>query len=75
MSRFFVLNTIQLYELRTVKLKGGFYTHVVFDSTYLVLTKYHRVYTKRLFPFGKKNLKNALYLPQENYCNQCLYLE
>ena len=31
---FFVLNTIQLYELRTIKPKGGFYTHVVFSSTY-----------------------------------------
>ena len=29
---FFVLNTIQLYELCTIKPKGGFYTHVVFKQ-------------------------------------------
>ena len=44
---FFVLNTIQLYnELRSIKPKGGFYTHVVFNWTYQVLTKFHKVRAK-----------------------------
>ena len=39
---FFVLNAIQLYELCAIKPKGGFYTHVVFNLTYQVLTKFHK---------------------------------
>ena len=32
--------------LSTVKQKGGFYTHVVFNSTYQVLTKFYKVLVK-----------------------------
>ena len=45
---------IQLYELCSIKPKGGFYMHVVFNSAYKVLTKFVQ---KVFFPFGKKNLK------------------
>ena len=31
---------IQLYELHSIKPKGGFYMHVVFNSAYQVLTKF-----------------------------------
>ena len=45
---FFVLNTFQQYELRSNKKpKGGFYTHVVFNSTYQVLTKFHKDFLKK----------------------------
>ena len=44
---FFVLNTFQQYELRSIKPKGGFYTHVVFNSTYQVLTKFHKDFLKK----------------------------
>ena len=60
---FFVLNTIQLYEPRSIKSKGGFYTHVVFNSTYQVLTKFHKVCTKSLFSFRyKEESENTQYL-------------
>ena len=48
---FFALNTIQQYELRSFKPKGGFNTHVVFNSTYQVLKKFHKVFTKTFFSF------------------------
>ena len=51
---FFVLNAIQLYEQCTIKPKGGFYSHAVFNSTFQVLTKFHKVCTKSLFCFWKK---------------------
>ena len=51
---FVVLNAIQLYELCTIKLKGGYYSHEVLNSTYQVLTKFHKVCTKSLFCFRKK---------------------
>ena len=51
---FVVLNAIQLYELCTIKPKGGYYSHEVLNSTYQVLTKFHKVCTKSLFCFRKK---------------------
>ena len=45
------MNAIPLYELRTIKPKRRFYTHVVFNSTYQVLTKFLKVWTKSLFVF------------------------
>ena len=42
------------YELHTIKPKGGFYRHEVFNSTYQVLTKFHKVCVKSLFCFWKK---------------------
>ena len=51
---FVVLNAIQLYELCTIKPKGGCYSHGVLNSTYQVLTKFHKVCTKSLFCFRKK---------------------
>ena len=57
---FFVLNAIQLYEQCTIKPKGGFYSHVVFNSTFQVLTKFHKVCTKSLFCFWKKWMRKML---------------
>ena len=44
----------KLYELCTIKPKGGFYSHEVLNSIYQVLTKFHKVCTKSLFCFQKK---------------------
>ena len=51
---FVAMNAIQLYELCTIKPKGGFYRHEVLNSTHQVLTKFHKVCTKSLFCFRKK---------------------
>ena len=42
---------IQLYELHSIKPNGGFYMHVVFNSAYQVLTKFHKVCAKNFFSF------------------------
>ena len=42
---------IQLYELHSIKPNGGFYMHVVFNSAYQVLTKFHKVCAKSFFSF------------------------
>ena len=57
---FFVLNTIQLYELRSFKPKVGFYTHVVFNSTYQKLTKFHKVLYKTFVFLSVKGIWKTL---------------
>ena len=48
------------YELCTINPTGGFSRHEVFNSTYQVLTKFHKVCIKVCFAFGKKDQKTSV---------------
>ena len=61
---FFILNAIQLYELCAIKLKGGFFTSVVFSSTYAALTKSTK-FVHKACVFRKKDQKNTQHLSKK----------
>ena len=63
---FVVLNDIQFFELCTIKLKGGFSRHEVFNSTSRYLQSSIKFVQKVCFAFGKKDQKNTQYLSKEN---------